>query len=46
MEKNKLIVNHPVKVGHGAHRAKKTNPKENKDLKHEKKWIDQKIDNV
>lgn len=43
----KKVVNHPVKVGHGAHRAKKTSRKERtRDLKHEKKWIDDKIDNV
>ena len=45
MTKNKAV-NTPVKVGHGIHRAKKTNHKtQTKELKHERKWIEQKIDN-
>ena len=36
----------PVKLGHGIHRAKKTNHKDHtRDMKHEKKWIEDKIDN-
>jgi len=43
-EKND-VVNPAVKFGHGIHRAKKTSKEERKDLKHEKKWVENKMDN-
>jgi hypothetical protein len=47
MAKNKRErINPPIKVGHGIHRAHKTEHKEHqKDFKHERKWLEQKMDN-
>ena len=45
MERLKKLLNTPLKFGHGLHRARKNDHKHTRDLKHEKKWIEQKMDN-
>lgn len=46
VQKEKKVVNPAFKFGHGLHRARKTDHKENtRDMKHERKWIEEKIDN-
>lgn len=46
VKKERKVVNTPVKVGHGIHRAKKTDHKDHtRDMKHQKKWIEDKMDN-
>jgi hypothetical protein len=46
MTKKEKVLTKPVKIGHGIHRAKKTNHKDHtRDLKHEQKWIERKLDN-
>ena len=42
----KKLINSPFKIGHGIHRARKTDHKKHpKELKHERKWIENKMNN-
>jgi hypothetical protein len=44
--KKKSKTNTPTKLGHGIHRAQKTDHKDHhRELKHKKKWIETKMDN-
>lgn len=46
VKSKKVVRSSTVKIGHGIHRARKTNHKDHtRELKHEKKWIEDKIDN-
>lgn len=42
----KKSLNPPCKYGHGFHRAKKESSKEAKVFKHQRKWLEERMDNT